>query len=440
VPPRDRLPRRPSSPARRALAAGAGLLALACGVARADDGFVTLANGLRLATRPVAGTSDVAVVVLYEIGEGHDPEGRSGLGHLVEHVLVTAPALAAPRRTLEETRDRYARGFRAHTGEDATVIGVVAPRERLEAELAELAARMADLRPEEGDLARERANIADELGAMYERTPPLVAGNRARDMVFPPAPGARRGGTLEGLAAVDAALVRARLARFYRPANAIVVLAGAIEPAAALARARALFEPIPTGERPPAPRRPEPAAAPGSPLEVALASDPERPRARALARPLAAAALAAPRPDDPDFAPYLLLVTRLAVRGLRARVQLRFAPLEDARVATLSTEEGSAAIGAFLAAAVPEVARGAPSEAEAEVAASLVLGNDREMAELEAAFRPAVARHLGIEAAALRRALGRVGGADLARAARAWLDPARAGVVVVREAAPENPR
>lgn len=326
-------------------------LALLCAApAWADEGFVTLANGLRLAARPVGGTEDAAVVVLYEVGEADDPAGRSGLGHLVEHLLVTAPAAGAPRRTLEETRARYARGFRAHTGERATVLGAVFPRGRLEEELREAAARMAALAPEEADLERERAHIEDELGAMYERTPPLVAGNLARDLVFPPSAGARRGGTREGLAAVCVDLVRDRLARWYKPANAIVVVAGAIEPAAALARARALFEPIAAGERV---KLPPPgrglgggtAAPPGGPVDVALAADPRR---KPLARPLTAAALPVPRAGEADFAPYLVLAARLAVRGPRAHVQLRFAPLEDARAATISTEEGPDAIAAFL--------------------------------------------------------------------------------------------
>jgi zinc protease len=263
------------------------LAALAAPARGADgDGFETLANGLRLAARPVKGARDAAVVLVFEVGEAHDPAGRSGLGHLLEHLFVTAPARGAARRTLEEVDARYPRGFHAHTGEGETVVAVVVPPEQLAAELAEAAARMGALAPEEEDLDRERAQILDELGAMYDRAPPLAAANRARERVFPPPPGARRGGTRAGLAAVSLALVRDRAARLYKPANAILVVAGAIDPAAALAAARAAFAPLAPGERsrPLSRRSISPSKAPCPSVPSPRRRSRRRPRATATTR------------------------------------------------------------------------------------------------------------------------------------------------------------
>jgi predicted Zn-dependent peptidase len=400
-------------------------------LARAEDGLV-LENGLRVFAREVSGSERVAVLVLYRIGEGHDPEGRSGTGHLIEHLLVTAPARLSPRRTLEETAARYCRAFRARTGEGATLIGGVVERGRLEEELSDVAARMAALRPEEQDLERERAQIEDEIGAMWERTPALVAANCARDLVLEPPPGTRRGGTREGLAAADLALVRDRLARFYKPRNAILSIAGGIEPQEALALARRNFAAISPGERPPPPRRAAPRARAEAPVEIEIAIDPARPRARALERPLSVAVVPAPEPPDPDFAPFLVLAARLGIEGARARVLVSFEPLEDGRVAVLSTSEGAAALEAFLAAAARDCGRGAPSQPEADMAAVPVLG-ERRQNELEAALRPAACFHLGIDPGALRGAIGRVTAADMARVAGRYLAPGRAGIVTVTE-------
>src|SRR5262249_57946256 len=51
-----------------------------------------LENGLTVLLRPVRGSGDVALVVLYSVGGDHDPRGKSGLAHLIEHVSVTAAA------------------------------------------------------------------------------------------------------------------------------------------------------------------------------------------------------------------------------------------------------------------------------------------------------------------------------------------------------------
>ncbi len=417
--------------------AGAGAPPDARAASPAEVEWVALENGLRVAARQVGGTDAVAVVAVYQVGEGHDPEGRSGLAHLIEHLLVTAPAEGAPRRSLEEVAARYARGFHAKTGETATAIGGVVPAAALEAELREVAARMGALRPAEEDLARERAHLVDEIGAMWERTPPLVAANRARELVLALAPGRRRGGTAEGLSAIDLALVRDRVARWYKPANALVSIAGGADPQRALALARAVFARLPRGERAPPPLLAEvrERAAASAPVEHTIARDLGRPRAAgaSLGGPLTVAALPAPAPSDPDFPPFLVLAARLGLRGARAGVRVAFEPLEDGRVFTLSTDRGAGALRAFLAGAAGDVARAVPTNAEAEMALAPVLGDPRRQREIEAALRPAMQLHLGIDPEELRAAVERASSAALARAARRWLDPERAGIVTVRE-------
>ena len=67
---------------------------VACGNAPADDRTqrVELDNGLRVILRPIESANNVALVLLYDIGDVHDPPGKSGMGHFIEHVYVTAAA------------------------------------------------------------------------------------------------------------------------------------------------------------------------------------------------------------------------------------------------------------------------------------------------------------------------------------------------------------
>src|SRR5206468_12690228 len=119
--------------------------------------------------RPIRGTGDVALLVLYQIGGDHDPQGRSGLAHLVEHVYITAAAGAEPARTADAFFQRYRAGCNAQTGDRYTVFATVFPKDELEKELTEAAARMGELRIMAADLDREKRRLLDEVANMFGR-------------------------------------------------------------------------------------------------------------------------------------------------------------------------------------------------------------------------------------------------------------------------------
>jgi RNA polymerase sigma factor (sigma-70 family) len=71
---------------------------------QAEPGSVQfdLANGLHVILRPIKGASQTALAVVYSIGSDHDPAERPGLGHLLEHLYVTAAAGNEPARIVDE--------------------------------------------------------------------------------------------------------------------------------------------------------------------------------------------------------------------------------------------------------------------------------------------------------------------------------------------------
>ncbi len=150
----------------------------------------SLDNGLTVKIRPIQGAGNVALLVLYKLGGDHDPEGRSGLAHLVEHLYVTAAAGAVPARTAEAFFQRYRAGCNAQTGDRYTVFATVFPKGDLEKELAEAAARMGDLRITAADLDREKPRLLDELSNMFGRHP--YPGGRQRRPRADPADTSRR--------------------------------------------------------------------------------------------------------------------------------------------------------------------------------------------------------------------------------------------------------
>ena len=139
----------------------------------------------------------MALLVLYRIGGDHDPQGRSGLAHLVEHLYVTAAAGGRTARTAEGFFQQYPAGCNAQTGDRYTVVATVFPKGELEKELAEAAARMGDLRITADDLDREKPRLLEEVSNMFGRFPALGAVNNARELIRPTPRGGRKGGLPE---------------------------------------------------------------------------------------------------------------------------------------------------------------------------------------------------------------------------------------------------
>ncbi len=295
-----------------------------------------LDNGLRVVLRPVEGAALASVTVLFDFGEDADPEGRSGLAHLCEHLYCTSPAGKEKATPIEAIARAHPGGWNAQTGRDYTVFSYVVTPAALPGELEDAARRMGSLAPAEEDLARERPRLFLELENMYGRSTALASWNHARTALSPDRPG-RAGGLPEDLVDVTIDEAAAFLRAKYRPANARLLVAGAVDPAAVGPRIRELFGALPAragAGPPPAKARVPTAGRPeGSPLPAVrvIPTGPDGFRQG----PQVCVGWRAPRPGDPDYAPFLVLAVRLWTRQARAGKEPRerpaaiFAPLDD---------------------------------------------------------------------------------------------------------------
>ena len=207
------------------------------GTARAEEIDFTLPNGLRVscvgsAALAESGQGKVAVGVFFDVGEVHDPVGRSGLAHLCEHLYVTAATEHTPARSANDWLLSYGREANAQTTFDATMVITIVGRDRLEAELADIAARLTDLRVTDDDLARELPRLEAELTNMFGGHPNLAAPNHAQAAIDPLPEGSRKGGRIEQLRTVTVEEITARLRTAYTLDRVRLVLAGAVDPAA----------------------------------------------------------------------------------------------------------------------------------------------------------------------------------------------------------------
>ena len=376
-----------------------------------------LANGLTVIVEPLPGATGTALVVLFDVGDDHDPPGESGLGHVLEHVYVTAAAGDRPRRTADEAMRSHPLGANAQTGAGYTVVASVFPAAALEDELADAAARMGNLSIAQVDLDRERPRVRDELHNMYEAMPALAAMNLARAAARPPAHGGRRGGVAAEVDALGLGRIEERWRALYKPANATVVVAGDVDPAAVMARVEARFAGLPSGVRAPSP----------PPASSAAAAR----LLRAPGAPAACAALGVPPPADAGFAATVAAAAVLAragaSRGIAVRVAPRAAPARRfvcASVAAGAAAEATAArLDAFVASSLAGARGAGPAALEqygpllgaAPWPAAALTGN-----VYGVAFARARREQTGVDGAALARAFESLPDADVKAIARRW--------------------
>jgi zinc protease len=404
-----------------------------------------LGNGLLVLLRPIQGAKNTALVVVYSIGSDHDPEGHSGLGHMVEHVYVTAAAGDKKARTAQELFAHHPQGANGQTGDRHTVLATVFPEKDFEGELQDAADRMGKLKITAADLDRERPRMSEEIDNMFGAIPALGAQNQAREQIRPTPKGGRHGGQIGQIERLTADIVRERWLRYYKPRSAILALAGAIDGKKARELISQRFGGVPAGDPVPAPGEPG-TPKPGTVRELKV--KPAVPSAASVA----SLAYAAPSPQSDLYPAFLLLISRLWTAEPRldndpTGFPVYFTPLDDGAIVGVtsplrageSAREAVARLERFVAEATgPELADRDRQAVRQTFGFLLGLKEFPDLALAQnpygVAFSMARRLQLGLDATRLNRALEKLTAEDLRRAAAAILASEKhAGAVVAVE-------
>ncbi|WP_413060410.1 M16 family metallopeptidase [Sphingomonas carotinifaciens] len=212
----------------------------------------TLANGLRVYAIRDTTTPNVSVQVWYDVGGRDDPRGRSGFAHLFEHLMFKATRNLVPEQMDRLTED--VGGYNnASTGDDYTNYFEVIPANHLQRLLFAEADRMASLVVEPTSFASERDVVKEEYRQGFARPYGKLFQTYLPEISYSVHPYAR--GVIGDVANLDSATiddVRAFHATYYRPDNAILVVAGNFDPAQLNGWVDQYFAPIkrPAGEIP----------------------------------------------------------------------------------------------------------------------------------------------------------------------------------------------
>jgi len=201
----------------------------------------SLANGLRVVSVPLPHLHSVELAVYIKVGARNDPPGRSGLSHFLEHMLFRGTSDYADSLAIETAFEELGGSVNAATDADSTCFYARIHPNHAAQGLAILASMV--LRPTLQGVDLERRIIGEEaLEDINEQgvvtNPDLVMGR----LLWPGHPlGGATVGSLEDIERISESDLRDHLTAWYRPGNAVVVVAGPHDPAAMLAAAQAWF-------------------------------------------------------------------------------------------------------------------------------------------------------------------------------------------------------
>lgn len=227
------------------LAIGLALCLMASSAMAAEPWFTaesrTLPNGLQVVVLPNHRAPIAHVSVWYKAGGANDPDEQSGVAHYLEHLMF---------RGNDEMKDgEYSATVKAWGGDenaftsmDVTAYFATLPEDKLDKQLTMEASRMRQIAPDPKKAATEHEVIQQERAQTVGSDPNRVFAEQVNAQLYPQHPYGRPIiGTPKDIAALRLNYAKDFHKHWYGPDNAILVIAGDVEPDKAFALARKRF-------------------------------------------------------------------------------------------------------------------------------------------------------------------------------------------------------
>ena len=210
----------------------------------------TLDNGLRVVVVPDRLAPVVTTQINYLAGSNDAPSGFPGTAHALEHMMFRGAA-GLDRDQLSELGSLLGGDYNADTTETVTQYFYTVPAANLAVALHVEALRMRGLNLDQADWEKERGAIEQEVSRDLS-SPIYLYLAQLQQIMFAGTPYEHDAlGTRPSFDKTDAKLLRDFYDKWYAPNNAILVIAGDVDPQAALAQAREAFGKIPRRNIPP---------------------------------------------------------------------------------------------------------------------------------------------------------------------------------------------
>ncbi len=214
-----------------------------------------LDNGLDIVVIPDHRAPVVTHMIWYRNGSADDPVGKSGIAHFLEHLMFKG-TMKNPAGKFSELVSDLGGQENAFTSNDFTAYFQRIPKEHLAVCMEYEADRMKNLVLSDDVVKPERDVVREERRMRTESDPGEILDEAMQAALYTTHPyGKPVIGWGEEIEALDRTDAFAYYERFYTPENAILIVAGDVEPEHVIDLARTIYGPIPPFGTPPQRRR-----------------------------------------------------------------------------------------------------------------------------------------------------------------------------------------
>lgn len=218
----------------------------------------TLDNGLKVLLLEEPKAPVVTFHVWYRVGSRNEQFGRTGLAHLVEHMMFKGTEKIRAQEFSQLVRKNGGRD-NAFTSQDYTGYFMTIAADRIELPLKLEPDRMVNLRLDPADVERERSVVMEERRLRTEDDPSSALWEEVQAAAFKAYPyGHPVIGWMEDLEQLTRTDVQNFYQTYYVPNNAVVVVVGDFDRTQLVPRIQEAFGSISRGPDPPAIRSDEP--------------------------------------------------------------------------------------------------------------------------------------------------------------------------------------
>lgn len=220
-----------------------GLVSVLAACGRVHE--TTLDNGLKVIVKEDHRSPVVVSQVWYRVGSSYEPEGLTGISHVLEHMMFKG---TTNHKAGEFSRIIAEHGGRenAFTGDDYTAYFQQLEKSRLPISFELEADRMRNLLLKEEDFQREVRVVMEERRLRTEDNPQALTFERFMATAYQVHPYRHPIiGWMEDLERLKLEDLQRWYDRWYAPNNATLVVVGDVEPQAVFALAKKYFGPVP---------------------------------------------------------------------------------------------------------------------------------------------------------------------------------------------------
>jgi len=207
----------------------------------------TLENGLKVLILENRKASTATFQVWYRVGGVDDPLGRSGISHLLEHMMFKGTEKHGPK-TFSQTIKRAGGIDNAFTSKDYTGYFQLMSADRIPISMELESDRMTNLLLIESEVMSERDVVKEERRLRYEDDPQSLVYEEVMAAAFKTHPYHRPViGWMSDLNSIVPEDLVEHYRTFYTPNNAVIIVVGDVDPEATMKQVRTWFGGLPPG-------------------------------------------------------------------------------------------------------------------------------------------------------------------------------------------------